>query len=143
MASLSAMGWVLGTPGRQHEFVQSCAQGSQAWDCSTGRDSPVGPRGRVRTHLWGEDPGQPSTTPTTALRTSNTSEPHIQNMCLGTHSPVGNVQHLLHQCQHVLLVQLLTHMWKQAQVVCPMLYRGLFSLWIASKEFSIVLQAGN
>lgn len=97
------------------------------------RDLRRGIRAQAGTRLWEPARGttwpcentsvgrEPSTTPTTALRTTNTSGPHIQDMCLGTHSPVGNVQHLLHQCQHVLLVQPLTHMWEQAQVVCPML----------------------
>lgn len=93
--------------GLQHR--QGLARGSE----------PGEPRGRVRRHLWGEGPGQPSTAPTTALRTTNTSEPHIQDMCLGTQSPVGNIQHLLHQCQHVLLVQPLTHMWEQAHRCLP------------------------
>lgn len=102
--------------------MQSCAQGCEAWDYSTGRDSPVGAARGTTWPCENTSVGrEPSTTPTTALRTTNTSGPHIQDMCLGTHSPVGNVQHLLHQCQHVLLVRPLTDMWEQAQVVCPML----------------------
>lgn len=70
--------------------------------------------------------------------------PRIQeHVCLGTRSPTGNVQHLLCEWQHVLVVQPLTHVRTGLYLFTLCSKAGMFSLWMSSKDFSSMLQGGS
>lgn len=106
----------------QHEFMQSSAQGSQAWDymhrqrhvCASEPGKATWPRENASVRKGSKPDQPPHQLQRPGPQVPTHVNPHTQeHVCWGTHSPTSDVRHLPCEWQHVLAVQPLTHMWKQ------------------------------